>query len=102
MFPKAWFSGMDIAQFLGWVATVLFTVCFIPQIIKMRKSKTVDGLSFLFLFITLVANSVALVYAVLIEQMPLQIKYILALVFLVPCIVLYTQIWRRGQKRTEN
>ena len=88
---------MDLAQVLGWVATALFTVCFIPQIIKTWKTKTVDGLSFLFLFISFVANIIALAYATLIEQPPLQIKYILAMIFLATCLVLYVQIWIKNK-----
>ena len=56
---------------LGWLATFLFTVCFIPQIIKTLKTKTVEGLSFWLLFIQFVANIIALWYASLIAQPPL-------------------------------
>lgn len=91
---------MDLAQTLGWLTTALFTICFIPQIMKTWKTQTVDGLSFLFLFISFVANIVAFVYATLIEQPPLQIKYILAMLFLGPCLVLYVHVW--GKKKKES
>ena len=83
---------MDLTEILGWVATTLFTVCYIPQIIKTSQTKTVDGLSFWLLLISFVANIVALCYATLIKQPPLQIKYILALVFLGVCIYLYLKV----------
>ena len=87
---------MTFAAILGWTATFLFTVCFIPQIVKTLKTKTVEGLSFWLLFIQFIANIVALWYATLISQPPLQIKYILALVFLAICIAVYIKILRKN------
>ncbi len=83
---------MDLTQILGWTATTLFTICYIPQIIKTYKKQTIDGLSFWLLFISLIANMVALFYATLIKQVPLQVKYVLGLVFLVVCLVLYFKV----------
>ncbi len=89
---------MEFSQALGWTATFLFTVCYIPQIIKTLKSKTVDGLSFFLLFISFVANIIALWYAILIKQRPLQIKYALGLVFLTICMVLYLRVVKMNKK----
>ena len=83
---------MQLSDLLGWTATGLFTICYVPQIIKTAKTKTVDGLSFRLLFISFIANIIALWYATLIKQPPLQIKYILALVFLAICIYLYLRV----------
>lgn len=87
---------MPLDQILGWTATFLFTVCYVPQIIKTYRSNTVDGLSFWLLFISFVANIVALVYAILIKQTPLQIKYVMALVFLAICLFLYVKVYRKN------
>ena len=84
---------MSNSDILGWTATVLFTACYIPQIIKTRKTKTVEGLSFLLLFISFIANIIAFCYATLIHQRPLQVKYILALLFLAICLYLYIKIF---------
>lgn len=80
-------------QVLGWTATVLFTICYIPQIVKTYRSGTIDGLSFRLLLISFIANIVALFYVILIKQRPLQIKYILAMVFLSACIYLYLRVY---------
>jgi uncharacterized protein with PQ loop repeat len=72
---------------------MLFTGCYITQIIKTAKTKTVDGLSFWLLFISFVANIIAFCYATLIKQPPLQIKYVLALFFLSACIYLYLKVY---------
>ncbi len=90
---------MQLSQILGWIATFLFSVCYIPQIMKTAKSKTVDGLSFLLLFISFIANIIALWYATLIHQRPLQIKYVLGLVFLSICMALYIRVIR--SKKTD-
>ncbi len=87
---------MELAQVLGYIATALFTVCYIPQLIKTYKTGTVEGLSFLLLFISFIANIVALWYATLIEQPPLQIKYVFAMIFLAACIGLYLHTYRKS------
>lgn len=81
-----------LSDILGWIATILFTVCYVPQMIKTYKTRTTDGLSFLFLGIAFIANIIALVYATTIDQRPLQIKYILALFFDGACILLYLKV----------
>lgn len=83
---------MKLSSILGWIATILFTACYIPQIIKTYKSKTVEGLSLWLLLISFVANIVALYYATLIHQKPLQIKYVAGLLFLSLTIGMYMYI----------
>lgn len=72
--------AMDLAQILGWTATILFSVMIIPQIIKTIKSRDTKGVSLLLFVIYLVANIIAIAYAVLISQPPLIIKYAIAIV----------------------
>lgn len=86
-------SIINMEQVLGWTATALFTVCYIPQIMKTYRTKTIDGLSFRLLLISFIGNIVALCYAFMIKQPPLQIKYILAMVFLGGCIYLYLKVY---------
>ncbi len=71
---------MDTAQILGWTATLLFSIMVIPQIIKTIKSKDTKGVSLLLFIIFLIANIIALVYAIMISQSPLIIKYVIAIV----------------------
>jgi hypothetical protein len=59
-----------IDQVLGWVATILFTSIYFPVIGKHYKRMLVVGL---------VGNIIALAYAVLISQPPLQFKYLIAI-----------------------
>ncbi len=71
---------MDLAQVLGWIATILFSIMIIPQMIKTIQSKDTKGVSLLLFVIYLVANIIALAYAFLISQSPLIIKYAIAIV----------------------
>lgn len=87
-----------LAQTLGWIATVLFTVCYIPQIAKTARSQTLDGLSVYLFIIQFVANVDALGYALLIGQRPLQIKYSAALVMLTVVLVTIYRLWRKQQR----
>ena len=86
---------MDIAQILGWIATILFSIMVIPQIIKTIKSKDTSGVSLLLFIIFLVANIIALIYAIMISQPPLIIKYIIAIVTTVVYIAIFLFYYTR-------
>ena len=89
---------MELVPIFGWTATALFTICYVPQMIKTWKTKSIEGLSFRLLAISFMANIVAFCYATLIQQPPLQVKYVLAMVFLAPCIALYLSVYFRKEK----
>jgi MtN3 and saliva related transmembrane protein len=70
---------MDLAQTLGWTATILFSIMIIPQMAKTIRSRDTRGVSLFLFVIFLVANVIALMYAILIGEQPLVIKYIIAI-----------------------
>jgi MtN3 and saliva related transmembrane protein len=80
---------MDLAQILGWIATFLFSIMIIPQMIKTIRSKDTSGVSLLLFIIFLIANIIALIYAVLISQPPLIFKYIIAILTTVAYIGIF-------------
>ncbi len=90
---------MNLAQILGWIATVLFSVMIIPQMIKTLKSKDTSGVSLFLFVIFLLANMIALIYAVLIAQSPLVIKYTIAIITTLIYIGIYVFYYIQGQKR---
>jgi len=90
---------MEIAQILGWIATFLFSIMIIPQMIKTIKLKNTSGVSLLLFIIFLVANIIALTYAVLIDQSPLIIKYIIATFTTLIYIGLYVYYKREGSRQ---
>lgn len=86
---------MELAQILGWIATFLFSIMVIPQIIKTIKLKDTSGVSLALFIIYLNANIVALVYAYMINQPPLIIKYIVAIITTIIYITLFWVYYRR-------
>ena len=70
---------MDVAQILGWIATLLFSVMVVPQMLKTIKTKDTSGVSLALFVIYLVGNIIALIYALLISQPPLVFKYVVAI-----------------------
>ncbi|MFH0837325.1 MAG: SemiSWEET family transporter, partial [Candidatus Aenigmatarchaeota archaeon] len=70
---------MELAQMLGWIATILFSVMIIPQMVKTIKTKDTSGVSLMMFVVYLAANIIALVYAFMIDQSPLIIKYTIAI-----------------------
>lgn len=93
---------MDFTQVLGWVATFLFSIMIIPQMIRTVKSEDTSGVSLLMFIIFLIANIIALTYALLIYQFPLIIKYIIALITTVIYLVLYGTYYQRKKKAAKN
>jgi len=91
---------MDLAQTLGWIATFLFSIMVIPQIIKTYRSKDTSGVSLAVFVIYLNANIIALIYAFMIKQQPLIIKYIVAIITTVIYIIIFWYYYRR--KNIEN
>ena len=86
---------MELSQILGWVATILFIGMVIPQFIKTYKRKSVEDVSIWMFLVALVANLVALSYAVLIKQDPLIIKYILGIFVTLAYIILWVRVKER-------
>ena len=82
-------------QFLGWLATILFTIALVPQIHKTISLKKIDGVSLLLFLINLTANIIALIYAILIFQYPLIIKYVLGILITALYIGVYAYYRRR-------
>jgi len=67
--------------------------------IKTIKLKNTSGVSLLLFIIFLVANIIALTYAVLIDQSPLIIKYIIATFTTLIYIGLYVYYKREGSRQ---
>lgn len=70
----------------------------IPQIVKTIKTKDTSGVSLLFFIIYLMANIIALVYAFLIYQPPLIIKYVIAILTTLLYIVLFLVYFYRKKR----
>jgi MtN3 and saliva related transmembrane protein len=83
---------LELTQILGLVATILFSVMLIPQIIKTIKQKNTKGISLWLFLIFFLANIIALIYAFMINQLPLIIKYVLGItesIFYITIFLIY-------------
>ena len=90
---------MEIAQILGWIATFLFSIMIIPQMIKTIKLRDTSGVSLFLFIIFLVANIIALIYAFMISQPPLIIKYILAIMTTVAYIAIFLFYYTKNKQK---
>ncbi len=93
---------MDIAQILGWTATVLFSIMVIPQMIKTIRTKDTSGVSLLLFIIYLIGNIIALIYAFLIFQTPLIIKYTIAIVTTIIYLSLYWVYYKQKKEKDKQ
>ena len=93
---------MDLSQILGWIATFLFSIMIIPQMMKTIRTKDTSGVSLLLFIIYFVANIIALTYAFLINQTPLIIKYVIALITTTIYLGLYWVYYNRKQKAAQQ
>lgn len=78
-----------MASVLGWIATILFSACYFPQIWKMVALRQVTGVSVAFFAMQFLANVIALIYATMIKQPPLQFKYVTGLVLSLVTVYYY-------------
>ncbi|MDZ4221406.1 MAG: PQ-loop repeat-containing protein [Patescibacteria group bacterium] len=91
--------NFDLAQILGWIATVLFSVMLIPQMVKTIKVKDTSGVSLFLFVIYLVANIIALAYAMLIDQSPLIIKYSIAIGTALAYLGIFAYYYKKREAR---
>ena len=73
---------MDVTNIVGFTAAFLTTISYIPQVIKVMRSKSTEDLSlatFLLLFLGL---SLWLVYGILLKNAPLIVANIITLFFI--------------------
>jgi len=92
---------VELAQILGWIATFLFSIMIVPQMIKTIKEKNVNGVSLFLFIIYLIANIFALIYAYLILQPPLIFKYVVAIGTTLVYLILFSYYYKI-QKKLSN
>lgn len=62
---------ISIINFTGWVGSILFAICAIPQAYKSYCDKHSNGLSILFLLIWFIGEVLTLIYVILLESINL-------------------------------
>jgi len=93
---------MSLISFLGWTQTVLFSILILPQLFKTVRVKKVDDISIWTFVIGLIANIVALWYAILIIQPPLIFKYVSGGILCALYIVFFLYYSHKQRKRDND
>lgn len=62
---------MSIEELFGWIASVLTTLIFVPQIVKALESRLTNDISMLMIMLAILGNSAWLIHASLTGNMPL-------------------------------
>jgi len=62
---------MPIEELFGWIASILTTLIFIPQIIKALKTRLTNDISMLMILLAVLGNAAWLIHASLTGNMPL-------------------------------
>lgn len=87
---------MTPADLLGWTATVVGTVLAAPQLVRLIRTRNVEGLSLLSWQAALVINIAWAMHGVNIGQLPQMISSALALLTTVPILLLMARTLGRG------
>ncbi len=78
---------------IGWIGSIMFAMCALPQAIKSVRDGHSDGLSWGFLMMWLIGEVFTLIYVAPKGHIPLIANYAGNLVLLQ--IMIYYKIWRR-------
>lgn len=65
---------MEISLF-GWIGTILFILCYIPQILNTYRTKDVTGISLGMWLVQWLAYTSCLIYAICLKSFPLMFGY---------------------------
>lgn len=72
---------------IGWVGSICFAICALPQALQSYQQKNSNGISWGFLLLWLVGEILTLAYVVLTTaQLPLITNYVLNFIFLIVII----------------
>lgn len=77
-------------EIIGWIGSVLFAICGLPQAIQSYNEGHSDGLNWLFILPWLFGELFTLIYIIPKGDMPLIFNYVLNLIFLL--VILYYKI----------
>jgi uncharacterized protein with PQ loop repeat len=88
------------SDLLGWTATVVGALLFTPQLVRLVRTRNVDGLSLIGWQIALLLNIAWAVHGALIRQLPQTLSNALGLLTTVPILVMVSRTLKRRLFRT--
>lgn len=76
-------NNNQITDIIGYLGGIILSVCLIPQILKIYKTKQVENISYIWQFMYLLGISLHLYYAIYYNLLPIYIPTILELCFVI-------------------
>lgn len=86
--------------YIGWVGSILFSICAVPQAYTCYKQKHANGLSGVFIWMWFWGEILTIIYVWPSKNMPLLFNYIFNLACLL--IIIYYKYNNRGNKTVED
>ncbi|MDH5425695.1 MAG: SemiSWEET family transporter [Gammaproteobacteria bacterium] len=78
---------MNLTEIFGWLASVFTTIIFLPQLVKVIKTKLTHDISMLMLVFSVIGNGFWLAHASLSQNMPLLVMALLIILISITLIV---------------
>ena len=76
---------------IGYIATTISSILYIPQLIHIIKRKSAKDISYLFLFLTLISGILWIIYAILDNNYPVIISS--SFIFFINLLMLISKIY---------
>ena len=94
---------ITIIDIFGWSGAFLLATCGLPQLIKTIKTRSFDGLSFLFLVWWLAGEILTVTYIFYTAfRLPLIFNYTFNIIVVTIILILYFISWRKNKKNKKR
>lgn len=77
-------------EIFGWIGMILVSIQFLPQLMKLIKTKKAKDVSLLMIVLTISGALSWILYAIFIKDIPVLLTNIL--IFIIACAILYLKI----------
>ena len=79
---------MDIFELLGYLAAILTTISFFPQVVKIYKTKETKSISLSMYIVLIIGILLWLIYGVYLKSMPMILANAVTLVLLIYILIM--------------
>lgn len=79
---------MDIFELLGYLAAILTTISFFPQVVKIYKTKETKSISLSMYIVLIIGVLLWLIYGVYLKSMPMILANAVTLVLLIYILIM--------------
>lgn len=79
---------MDIFELLGYLAAILTTISFFPQVVKIYKTKETKSISLSMYIVLIIGILLWLIYGIYLKSMPMILANAVTLVLLIYILIM--------------